>query len=204
MTTRSKARTTRHVHAFRIVRLPAIALGLGLLITACNAAGSTARQEQNSPQVVLEEVLDAMLREPYEGAADAYLASLPAALTSRSRFVTNAYDPGQRDEIETLTYDGLTITVYHVGTTDRRFPVEVTASAPIHGTASGLRVGLTRTEVRARLGAPTTTVRMTAAQQATLPTWHYARFEDGVTPHSLDINFEDDVVSALRWSVQVD
>lgn len=179
-----------------MIILAALMLGVTLVVSGCyneRAPIASARAQA----VPLEQALDTMLRAPYQGAAESFLASLPQPGDTHVRSVRNAYDPRVEDTFRTLAYDGLSITVYEVTATGARFPISVTLTAPGQVSSSGLHVGLESSSVRRILGEPEAVNPQTGA-------WHYDVMEQGAAPYAIDVVLDADAVSSVTWTAYLD
>jgi len=178
-------------------QLSAVALGLGLLLSACANPDThhleTAGVPPTSPS--LEHTLDVMLRPSSQAAAETFLAALPVALATHDQTVANPHDPRRQDIVRTLQYDGLALSVYRVQSTGTRFPVAVSVTSPAYRTRSGLRVGLPSREVLALLGEPT-------ARHG--GTWVYQIDAANAAPYELTVQLEGGTVRSLRWAAYLD
>lgn len=180
-------------------RLHTLIVALALSLLACGVPDpmSQALAAAGTPDdVSLERALDATLRPAGPGAAEAFLAALPQPRSVRERTVTNAQNPRQRDTLRTLLFPGIAITVYHVSASGKRFPVAVKVTSARFRAPDGLRVGQHKGQVRAVLGAPTTT---------TDEAWRYRRRDpSGSAPFELRVRFHNGRVSALEWLAYLD
>ena len=178
-------------------QLSAVALGLGLLLSACANPDSHPLAGAGVPPTSpsLEHTLDVMLRPSSQTAAETYLAALPPALASHDQTVANPHDPRRQDTVRTLQYDGLALSVYRVQATGTRFPVAVSVTSPAYRTSSGLRVGLSSSQVVALLGEPT--VRHGG-------TWVYQIDAANAAPYELSVRLDGGTVRSLRWAAYLD
>ncbi len=192
---RHPMRSTRPILAG--AQLSAVALGLGLLLSACSNPDThppaTAAVSPTNPS--LEHTLDVMLRPSSPTAAETFLATLPAALATHDATVANPHDPRRQDTVRTLQYDGLALTVYRVQSTGTRFPVAVSVTSPAYRTRSGLHVGLPSHEVLALLGEPT-------ARHG--GTWVYQIDAANAAPFELTVELDGGTVRSLRWAAYLD
>lgn len=180
-----------------VAQLSALALGLGLVLSACSNPDTHPLTMASAPPtpISLEQTLDAMLRPGSATAAETFLSMLPKPLEVHDTTVANPHDPRRQNTVRTLGYDGLALTVYRVQATGTRFPVAVFVTSPAYRTHNGLHVGLAAQDVVAILGEPT--VRHAA-------TWVYQIHAPMSAPYELTVGLHDGRVESLRWAAYLD
>lgn len=106
----------------------------------------------------------------------------------------NRHDPSQTDTLRTLHYDGLQLTVYDVAGSERTLLQSIEVTSAAYATDAGLRVGSTRADVAAALGAPERTEDGAAVYTV----------GSGPTPPALHVRYAGDAVERLTYHFYVD
>lgn len=144
---------------------------------------------------------------PVEVLVEAASAQLPEALLERleglgeagtvdTETIVNLHDPSQQDSVRTLHYGSWTLTTYEVSASGDAFLIGVRTTDPDFVTAEGLRVGSSRRDLEAALGAPT------AEDEGVLL---YVRYGDGAAPpRQVAFWLEEGRVAAVEWPLYWD
>ena len=127
--------------------------------------------------------------------AGPFLDSLRPPRQRRVEAVQNRHVSGQVDSLVTLVYDGLEIEAYEVAGGET-FIRRLSVTGSDYGTASGLSVGETRSDLESALGPPTD-------GRGTYAT------ADGPTPTLVEVTYEPDAAGVERaseivWSPPID
>lgn len=167
-------------------------LGALVLVAGCKTASPPSAGTSPRP-LALPDLLHLAASD-----AEALLRRLQEPTRAETEPVENRHVPGQIDTLRTLVYDGLRIQLYEVADgSGRRLVQEVTVTGEGYATAEGLGVGSTRAEVREALGEP-------LYAEADALGYEVQESPDDPTPALLHVEFQEERVAALRWSLYVD
>ncbi|MFO7546228.1 MAG: hypothetical protein R6W77_12125 [Trueperaceae bacterium] len=143
----------------------------------------------------VEGLVEVMLSPPNADAQRRYLDRMPPPDGVHEQTVANRHDPRVADRIESLTYPGVTVDVYHANASGRRIPMSVRVterSEPI----DGLFVGMSTSALIAVAGAP---------DDRGADAWRFRVFDDPRSaPYEIIATVESGTVAALTWRAYLD
>lgn len=140
-------------------------------------------------------LVDVMLAPPSEDAQRRFLERMPAPDDLSERAVVNRHDPSTTDRIETWTYPGVMVEVYHAVEGARRIPMSVRVTAPSRP-VDGLSVGMSARELTAALGSPS---------ERGDDAWRFHFVDDPLSaPYEIVAGVDDGVVKSIVWRAYLD
>lgn len=166
-------------------------------LEAPDTAGAAAPENERPAVSVRPGVrLDGLLA-PAEG-AEALLGRLRDPRDLRLEPVANRHVEGQTDTVRTYVYDGLELEVYDV-TDGPAFVQRLSVTGGEYGTADGVSVGESRTDLEAALGAP--------VEEEGASVWY--EVGGGPAPTPVEVVYEPDAggverATQITWRPYVD